>query len=150
MELHEAPVIGPIGPYFDGVDAEYWRALNQGEFKIQRCAKCRIWLWGATWRCSACGAWDIAWEAVKPEGVVYSWIRTHQAFAPEVKDVLPYVSLLVALPHAGDKKVMGMLVGDETGLRIGARVEGVIQPASAKTGGQAVMRWRLQRSGRSG
>ncbi len=27
-------------------------------------------------------------------------------------------------------------------LRIGAPVEGVIQPASARTGGQAIMRWR--------
>lgn len=145
MDVNSAPVIGSIGPYFDGVDEPHWAALNEGKFVIQQCPHCDAWIWGASWRCPACGCWEPVWREVEPKGIVYSWIRTHQAFAPEVRDALPYVSLIVALPHAGDKRVIGLLVGDEDGLRIGAPVEGVIQPASTHTGGQAIMRWRLSK-----
>lgn len=147
MDLDSVPVIGPIGPYFDGVDAEHWDALNRGKFMVQQCPDCSTWIWGASWRCPSCGCWEPAWREIAPKGTVYSWIRTHQAFAPEVKDVLPYVSLIVELPHAGGRRMIGTLVGKEDGLRIGAPVEGVIQKASDLTGGQAVMRWRLGKAG---
>jgi uncharacterized OB-fold protein len=145
MELNDAPVIGSIGPMHDGVDTEFWSALNRGKLKIQRCRSCQTWIWGAAWRCGHCGSWDIGWESVAPRGRVYSWIRTYQPFAPEIAPVVPFVTLLVELPQAGDRRVLGMLVGDETALAIGAQVEGVIQPPSEKTSGQPVLRWRLSK-----
>jgi hypothetical protein len=145
MQLEDAPVVGLVGPLHDGIDAAFWQGLNVGELRIQRCPECRHWKWAPTWRCPGCGSWEMRWEAVEPTGEVYSWIRTHQSFAPEFNAVTPYVSLMVALPHAGHVKLLGSLVGDESGLCCGAPLEGVIQPASGKTGNQAIMRWQLAR-----
>ena len=147
MRLEDAPTVGKIGPRPDGVDAPFWEGLAAGELRMQRCSSCQNWMWPPGWRCSRCGGWELAWEAVPPEGVIYSWTRTWHAFAPELKDVLPYVSLLVELPHAGNRRLLGILVDDEAGLEIGAKVTGLIQPASAKNSGQAVLRWRLTGAG---
>lgn len=143
VELHNARVIGPIGPHYNGVDVEYWEGLAKGELRMQCCSACSNWIWGASWRCGECGGWDLPWKPVAAEGRVFSWIRTHQAFSPEVASMVPYVTVLVELPRAGGRRVMGILVGSEEGLRIGADVKGVIQPASELTGGYPVMRWCL-------
>jgi uncharacterized OB-fold protein len=145
MELDEAPVSGPIGPMHDDLDADFWSGLNQGELRIQRCSDCKRWNWAPTWRCPDCGSWELNWEAVEPVGEVYSWIRTHQSFAPEFNAVTPYVSLMVALPHAGNVKLLGSLVGPETGLRCGAPLQGVIQLPSELNHHQAIMRWQLSK-----
>jgi len=149
MDLEDAPVAGTVGPMHDDIDAEFWEGLKQGELRIQRCFDCRHWNWAPTWRCPKCGSWKFNWEAVEPSGEVYSWIRTHQSFAPEFNAVTPYVSLMVALPQAGNVKIMGSLVGDESGLCCGAPLQGVIQPASDRTSGQPIMRWRLSQNRRS-
>ena len=131
-----------------GADEEYWLALERGEFRISRCAGCRAWLWPAHFRCGACGSWDIAWEAVEPVGTVYTWTRN---FA--VSDVLaerrgdvPYVTLLVELPQANRARVAGVLkhtAGDDSLLKIGAAVRGVIEPPSARSRGYTTMVWTL-------
>lgn len=144
MQLEQLPVIGPIGPHYDNVDAPYWEGLAIGELRLQRCAQCEAWIWGANWRCGECGGWDLNWEQVPMRGRVFSWIRTHQAFAPEMASLVPYVTVLVELPQAGGRRVMGLLIGNEAGLSIGAEVNGVIQPASALTSGQPVLRWQLR------
>ena len=56
---------------------------------------------------------------------------------------LPFVVLLVKLPGAGDVRIDGLLKGAEAGLRIGAVVRGVIEPASVKTKGYTTMAWVL-------
>ena len=144
--LEETPVIGRIGPKRDGLDTPYWEGLRAGQLKLQRCVHCRTWWWSPVWRCAECGGWDLEWEGVEPRGRVFSWIRTHQAFAPEMAPIVPYVTVMVQLPQAGDRRLLGILVGPEEGLDIGAEVEGVIQPASALTNDQPVLRWRLASS----
>jgi uncharacterized protein len=51
--------------------------------------------------------------------------------------------VLAEIPAAGGARVMGVLRGDETELRIGARVRGVIEPPSAKSFGYATICWTL-------
>jgi uncharacterized OB-fold protein len=144
MNLDEAPVIGPVGPLHDGLDLPFWEGMRVGELRLQRCSACRTWIWAPTWRCGHCGSWALDWEAVEPSGRVYSWIRSWQPFAPALANLTPFVTLLVELPHAGDRRLIGLLVGDETGLSIGAPVDGVIQSASALTCGRPILRWRLR------
>ena len=36
-------------------DDKYWRSLEEGEFKLPRCASCRHWTWPAHFRCGRCG-----------------------------------------------------------------------------------------------
>jgi uncharacterized OB-fold protein len=87
----------------------------------------------------------VAWEDVEPTGTVYSWTRTHYSFERIVEraEDVPYVVVLTQLPQAGGARVLGVLKGDDTALRIGAPVTGAIDPPSPKTKGYATIRWSL-------
>lgn len=143
IRLEDAPAVGRPGRDLAGLDGPYWDGLAQGELRLQCCAECRSWIWSPQPRCGTCGAWDPPWQATPMCGEVYSWTRSHHAFAPEVAAFVPYVTLLVALPEAGGRRLMGLLVGPEEGLRIGAPVEGVIQAASPLTRDTPLLRWKL-------
>jgi uncharacterized protein len=143
VRLEEAPVIGQIGPRPDGLDAPYWEGLAQGRLLLQRCAGCRDWIWGPLWMCPSCHKVDPVWEAVEPAGQIFAWTRTWQKFAPEFAAHVPYVTVLVELPHAGGRRLLGLLLGnDRVDPQLGEPVEGIIQPPSALTTGAAVLRWR--------
>lgn len=143
MEAESNPhrIMGGIG-----ADEEYWDYLEKGEFRLSQCAACKKWIWPAHWRCP-CGSWDIEWVKVEPKGTVYTWTETFYKFdrVPERHDDVPYHTVLAEIPHAGKARVMGMLQGDPTGIRIGAPVHGVIQPPSPKSKGYATICWVLDR-----
>ncbi len=135
--------------FYDAGD-EYWEALEDGVFRLSRCAGCHRWNWEArngspTFRCGECGSWDVVWDEVQPEGTVYAWIRTNQPFpgVMEVADDVPYVSLEVEVGGEGGPRVVGRLRGDEEGLHVGAHVRGTIDPPSPKTKGYPSLWWSL-------
>ena len=142
MNLHEAPVVGEIGPLPDGLDEPYWDGLARGVVTIQRCGGCGAWLWGPRWACPECLRPEPDWVEVEPRGRIFTWTRTWQKFAPEFADHVPYVTVLVELPHAGNRRLLGLLLGDDSvDPRIGEEVRGVIQPSSELTSNAAVLRW---------
>jgi uncharacterized OB-fold protein len=143
LELDRVPVTGQLAPRRDGVDEPFWEGLREGELRMQRCAACKTWWWAPVWRCADCGSWDTEWVATPKRGRVFSWVRTHQAFSPEMREIVPFVTVLVELPDAGNRRLFGILVGPEDGMKVGAPVSGVIQAASPLTGGMPVLRWRL-------
>lgn len=128
-----------------GADGPYWDALEAGEFRISRCRGCARWMMPAHFRCGACGSWDIGWEEVTPEGVVYAWTRNHAVsdVLKERRGDLPYLTALIELPQAGGARVPGVLVGDPHGLKIGSRVRGVIRPPEERSRGHATMTWEV-------
>jgi uncharacterized OB-fold protein len=131
-----------------GINADdgYWEGLQEGEFRLPRCPVCGTWRWPAHFRCGSCGGWDQEWVPVEPRGVVYSWTRTWYAFdrtQHRAEDV-PYVVVLAQIPHAGGARVLGVLRGPETELRIGATVTGSIDPPSEKSLGYPAIRWTLE------
>lgn len=132
-----------VHPFSARVDAPYWEALGEQRLVIQRCSGCREWRWPADWRCGACGSYELGWEEVEPTGVVYSWIRTRQALVPAYADLVPYVNVLVELPHAGGARLMGLLTGIDDSVEIGRRVTGVFKPASARTIELPVLTWQM-------
>jgi uncharacterized OB-fold protein len=128
----------------------FWDLLEEGKFCLCRCAGCGRWLWEVQYgamdiRCGECGSWDQEWPEVEPDGVIYSWHRTNQAFegAEPFKGEIPYVTIETELLGRGGPRVLGMLVGSADGLRVGAKVRGEIEPPSDKTWGYAAVRWRL-------
>jgi uncharacterized OB-fold protein len=125
------------------VDFPFWNGLGKDEIRIQRCDKCLCWTWPAEWRCRQCGSWDLHWEAVQGAGVIYAWERTHYPFMPSFSDLLPYVNVLVELPHAGNRRLLGLLIGSVDSVRIGARVEAEIQRATPRTKNLPALFWRL-------
>ncbi|NED69499.1 DNA-binding protein, partial [Streptomyces sp. SID10244] len=115
--------------------------LRNGELTLQRCTSCRRWIWGPQWICGNCHTFDPGWETVEPEGIVYAWSRSHYPFISELADRVPYVTALVELPQAGGRRVLGILVGDDTdAVRIGDRVVGHIELDEGAT--WPLLRWR--------
>ncbi|MBW0101861.1 Zn-ribbon domain-containing OB-fold protein [Pseudonocardia sp. KRD291] len=132
-----------VHPFEGRVDSPYWDGLGAGELRIQRCQRCERWSWPADWRCPACGGYEFRWERVEPVGRVYSWIRSHLPFVAAYADLVPYVNVLVELPQAGNARIMGLLTGDEDGIRIGAPLTGEFRPASPRTADLPVLTWSI-------
>lgn len=143
MKLDETPVIGEIGTLPDGLDQPYWDGLANGVLKIQRCPQCTTWIWGPQWLCPTCHHLHPDWVEVEPTGLIYTWTRTWQKFAPEFADHTPYITVLVELPHAGSRRILGVLLGDDhIDPKIGEPAQGVIQAASPLTSNTAILRWQ--------
>src|SRR2546423_15710336 len=102
-------------------------------------------MWPAHFRCGECGSWDQEWVQREPTGVVYSWTRTWYAFdrTKERAEDLPYVVVLAEVADAGAARVMGILAGEESGLKVGAPVVGAIQPPSEKSKWYPSIQWSL-------
>lgn len=128
-----------------GADDEFWRSLEDGVFKLPRCSSCKAWTWPAHYRCGKCGSWEFDWVELEPEGTVFTYTRTQYAFdrVMERAGDVPYVTIVTEIPAADGARVMGVLKGDESGLAIGARVRGEIEPPSAKTKHYPSITWVL-------
>jgi uncharacterized OB-fold protein len=78
--------------------------------------------------CAQCHGFDIDWESVEAAGTIYSWSRSWYPYISELGGDLPYISVLVELPHAGGRRVLGMLVDDpQRTPKIGDRVVGTVR-----------------------
>jgi uncharacterized OB-fold protein len=126
-------------------DAEFWRYLGEGELRLPRCAECGTWMWPANFRCGECGCWEQEWVAREPRGVVYSWTRTWYPFehVEERRDDLPYTVALVEIPDSGGARVLGMVHGDDSGVRCGAEVRGTVLPPTVKAKGYPSIVWEV-------
>lgn len=115
-------------PAPDGLDAPFWAGLAEEEIRIQRCNACHGWQWGPEWICHACLSDDLAFEAVRGEGVIYSYERVWHPVHPALAEQGPYLIVLVALPHAGNVRLVGNLLGDpHQEVVIGAPVTAVFE-----------------------
>lgn len=134
-----------------GADDEFWRALEEGSFKLPRCAGCGAWTWPAHFRCGKCGSWEFRWVGVEPAGTVYAWTRSWYAFerVKERAGDVPYVTILAEVADTAGARVLGMLDGPEDGLRVGASVRGIIKPPTQKTKGYPSILWQLTGKERS-
>ena len=140
-------------PVADALDAPFWEGLSAQELRLQRCLSCQKFQWGPEWVCHRCLEFDLGYEAVTPEGVIYSFERVWHPVHPALRDQGPYLIVLVSLPHADNVRLVGNLLGDPLQpVRIGARVHGVFEHhelAGATGGGEipttfTLLQWRLE------
>lgn len=138
-----SPWMDITGPSPDGLDTPHWEGLRAGELLLQRCRKCSNWVWSPRPICPQCHSFDMSWQPVDPVGTVYSWTRTWQPFTREATGHLPYVVVLVQLPAADNRRVLGVLAhADEMTPRIGATVRGQIeQPPTQRH--WPLLRWHI-------
>ncbi len=128
----------------DGLDTPYWEATRRGELMIQRCADCGTWQWGPEWICHNCNSLEMTWEKVKPTGVIYSWERPWHPVHPALKDHGPYLVVLVELPHAGNVRMIGNLLGDpHQEVVIGSKVEAVFEPHDDADPAYTLVQWKV-------
>jgi uncharacterized protein len=111
---------GPLG-----AEGPYWSALRAGRLELPRCKGCGHWHWPAVWRCGECGSWDHEWVEQPLAGHVFTWTRTHHHFGGTEGLKRPFVTLVVTL-NTVPVRLVGVMEGNETALRIGAAVAGRI------------------------
>ena len=111
----------------DRESAPYWAALANGRFELQHCGDCGRWTWPARAICSGCHGEHLAWEAASGTGEVHSWVVTHQVYAPDFVDLVPYTVVLVRVDEQDDILIPGRLVsgGEEVEVQQGLRVRAV-------------------------
>jgi uncharacterized OB-fold protein len=138
------PVLAQPAPAQDGLGREYWEGTLRHELWVQRCNACRTFQWGPEWVCHACLSFDVGWEQVEPQGRIYSWERAWYPAHPALKDAVPYLVVLVELPHAGNIRMVGNLLGDPLqAVPIGAEVEAVFEDHPGPDRPYALVQWRL-------
>ena len=117
------PVAAP-----DGLDAPFWLGLRDEQLLLQRCDACQHWQWGPEWLCHRCHHFDLSFESVRAQGLIYSYERVWHPVHPALKEQGPYIVVLVELPHVDNVRLVGNLLGDpEQSVSIGAEVEAVFE-----------------------
>ncbi|HBC53290.1 MAG TPA: DNA-binding protein [Alphaproteobacteria bacterium] len=128
----------------DGLDMPYRKGLEEDKLVVQRCNDCKTWQWGPEWICHSCHSFDIGWEEVAPTGKIYSWERAWHPVHPALKDHGPYIVVLVELPHAGNIRMVGNLLGDpRQEIEIGADVEAVFEHHKDAKMPFTLVQWRV-------
>lgn len=128
----------------DGLSEPFWNGLRENKLLIQHCGDCRTWQFGPEWICHHCHAFDPGWEAVAPQGVIYSWQRVWHPVRPNLKQHGPYLIVLVELPHAGGTRLVGNLLGDPMQeVVIGSKVNGVFEAHDQASPPYTLLQWTL-------
>ena len=118
-----APVSAP-----NGLDEPFWSGLRNNRLLLQGCSDCRGWQWGPEWICHRCRSFELSFEEVAPEGVIYSHQRVWHPVHNALQDQGPYIIVLVELPAADNVRIVGNLIGDPMQpLDIGAPIGGVFE-----------------------
>jgi uncharacterized OB-fold protein len=115
-------------PTPDRDSAPYWQGLASGRFLLQHCRNCAHWTWPARPICSHCQLDELEWTDSPGTGAVYSWVITHQAYAPDLANLAPYPVALVRLDEQDDILIPGRYVGEAElaqGLQVRVRFERV-------------------------
>lgn len=108
------PELTPHRMHAEGLDRPYWEAARRNELAIQRCRACGGYQWGPEWICHRCHSFDVSFDPVDPVGRLFSWERIWHPVHPDLAATVPYVVVLVELPHADGVRVLGNLLGDAT------------------------------------
>ncbi len=131
-------------PESDGVSAPYWDGLRQGRLLVQHCVACGTWQFAPEWICHACHAADPPFQEVMAQGEIFSWERVWHASHPVLVSRVPYLVVLVRLPHAGDVRMIGNLLGDPLQEpRIGTAVGGVFESHLEAAPPYGLLQWRV-------
>lgn len=127
------------------LDAPYWTALEGGRLALPRCASCARWHWPAVARCGDCGEWGLTWQAVPMEGTVFSWTRTWHPFGGTEGLETPFVTVVVAITGAGERRLMGLLEGVPDGQDVATGAPVVGRVTRTRYGGDDIptITWRF-------
>jgi uncharacterized OB-fold protein len=102
----------PFAPTPDRDSAPYWESLAKGDFTLQHCDKCGALRWPARALCNRCHSFEYTWQKADGLGHVVSWVRTHQVFAPALREAVPYIVVQVALEAQSDILLIGAWLAD--------------------------------------
>ena len=75
----------------------FWDALNAGELRIERCARCGSLRHPPRPMCPHCHSFDAEWVRMSGRGTVYSYVVTHQPIHPAFAERVPFATVQVEL-----------------------------------------------------
>ena len=132
-------------PAPDGLDAPFWKGLQENKLFIQRCSSCRRWQWGPEWICHRCHSFDLGFEEVEPRGLIYSHERVWHPVHPALKDQGPYIVVLVEMPQADNIRIVGNLLGDpEQTIPIGSEVTAKFEHHKDEDPVYTLLQWQIE------
>ncbi|MFJ1257727.1 Zn-ribbon domain-containing OB-fold protein [Cupriavidus sp. CuC1] len=131
-------------PEPEGLSAPFWNGLREGRLLVQRCQHCETWQFGPEWLCHQCLQFDPGWQEAAPRGRIYSWERVWHPSHDALNGHGPYLAVLVELPHAGNVRLVGNLLGDPMQeVVIGSEVVGVFEHHLDASPPFSLLQWRL-------
>jgi uncharacterized OB-fold protein len=131
-------------PERNGLSAPYWEGLSYEVLKVQRNPATGVYQWPPQWIAHDTQTFDLEWVEVEPRGLIYSWTRVWHPVHPALKDACPYIVVVVELPHAGNVRMLGNLLGDpRQAVSIGAAVEAVFEHHPQSQPPYTLAQWRL-------
>jgi uncharacterized OB-fold protein len=111
----------------DHENLDYFAFCAKHDFRLQRCASCKLFRYPPSTACPCGAALDSEWVSVEGRGTVHSYTEVHHAIQPAFKQYAPYLVLLVELDTQSGKPTK------EEGLRVIGnltRPDGVLAPRS--------------------
>jgi uncharacterized OB-fold protein len=131
-------------PSADGLDVPFWEGTRRGELLVQQCSACGNWQWGPEWLCHECQSFDMTWQKIEGKGIIYSWERPWHPVHPALKERGAYTVVMVELPHAGNIRMIGNLLGpDDQQVNIGAAVEAVFEAHDDADTPYTLVQWKV-------
>ena len=109
------------------------RFCAKHDFRLQRCAACKLFRYPPTTACPWCSELKSEWVSVEGRGTVHSYTEVHHAIQPAFKPFTPYLVLLVELDTQSGKPTK------EEGLRVIGnlvRPDGVLAPQERRRAGR--------------
>jgi uncharacterized protein len=104
----------------------YWAGARENRLVLQRCGHCGRIRHYPQLLCPACRSFAVDHVTATGRGTVHSWTVTHHAFAPELRDEVPYTLVTVDMDEG--VRMLGRLAGD-TAPAIGLPVTVTFDPA---------------------
>jgi len=81
----------------DHENLNYFAYCAKHDFRLQRCASCKLLRYPPTTACPWCSELSSEWVSVEGRGTVHSYTEVHHAIQPAFKQYTPYLVLLVEL-----------------------------------------------------
>jgi uncharacterized OB-fold protein len=84
-EVRSARPGRPEPMYRNWYDDGFRAACEEGEFRLLRCEACGTVVFPAGPVCYSCLSDDLRWAPMSGGGVLYSWVRFHRRYFPELE-----------------------------------------------------------------
>jgi len=132
------PLTGPNDLY-----EPYWQGARNEKLIVQRNPATGVYQWPPQWIAHDTQSFDLDWVEVAPQGLIYSWTRVWHPVHPALKDVGPYIIVIVELPHAGGIRMLGNLLGDPLQtVVIGTEVDAIFEHHDDAAAPFTLVQWR--------
>ena len=120
-------------PFADESTRPFWEAALEGRLVASRCTECGTFVLPPEPRCFNCRGSAFEFVALPGTGTIYTFTIVRHPLAPQLSEVVPYVSGLVELDGtqgAGARMIANIIDVDPESVAIGDKVQIVFERAS--------------------